>query len=97
MDEFKRWTNSHGFTHVEVSDGTLRMERESKQELISALSEDFDVFYPLRVVVVTAALLLFRDSYPAPPDFKAMATPIGPTGAITISFSLIGSRRGTLN
>jgi phosphosulfolactate synthase len=43
VDEFKRWVKGHGFTHVEVSDGTLRMERESKQELISALAEDFVV------------------------------------------------------
>ncbi|MDX6553416.1 MAG: phosphosulfolactate synthase [Gaiellales bacterium] len=43
VDEFKRWVKSYGMTHVEVSDGTLRMERESKQELISALTEDFVV------------------------------------------------------
>jgi phosphosulfolactate synthase len=43
VDEFKRWTQSYGFTHVEVSDGTLRMERESKQELIRALTDDFVV------------------------------------------------------
>jgi len=43
VDEFKRWAKGLGFTHVEVSDGTLRMERESKQELISALTEDFVV------------------------------------------------------
>jgi phosphosulfolactate synthase len=43
VEEFKRWTRSHGFTHVEVSDGTLRMERESKQALISALAEEFVV------------------------------------------------------
>ncbi len=43
VDEFRRWTARYGFTHVEVSDGTLRMERESKQELISALAEDFVV------------------------------------------------------
>jgi phosphosulfolactate synthase len=43
MDEFKRWITSYGFTYVEVSDGTLRMERESKQELIRSLAEDFVV------------------------------------------------------
>src|SRR5690349_17460717 len=43
VDEFRRWTRSHGFTHVEVSDGTLQMERESKQELISSLAEEFVV------------------------------------------------------
>ena len=43
VEEFKRWSTGYGFTHVEVSDGTLRMERESKQELISALAEDFVV------------------------------------------------------
>jgi phosphosulfolactate synthase len=43
VEEFRRWNQDVGFTHVEVSDGTLRMERESKQELISALAEDFVV------------------------------------------------------
>jgi phosphosulfolactate synthase len=43
VDEFRRWTRGHGFTHVEVSDGTLQMERESKQELISSLAEEFVV------------------------------------------------------
>jgi phosphosulfolactate synthase len=43
VDGFKRWAKGLAFTHVEVSDGTLRMERESKQELISALTEDFVV------------------------------------------------------
>ena len=35
--EFRRFVSSHGFTHVEVSDGS------SKLELISALSEEFVV------------------------------------------------------
>ncbi len=43
VDEFKRFIRAHGFEHVEVSDGTLRMERESKCELISALAEEFVV------------------------------------------------------
>jgi phosphosulfolactate synthase len=43
MDDFRRWVTGHGFTHVEVSDGTLRMERESKQELIRSLAEEFVV------------------------------------------------------
>jgi len=43
MDEFRRWVTMQGFTHVEVSDGTLRMERESKQELIRSLTDDFIV------------------------------------------------------
>src|SRR5437763_7079316 len=43
VDDFKRWIKGYGFTHVEVSDGTLRMERESKQELIGALAEEFVV------------------------------------------------------
>ena len=43
VGEFKRWSTGYGFTHVEVSDGTLRMERESKQELIAALAEEFVV------------------------------------------------------
>ena len=43
VEEFRRWNHEMGFTHVEVSDGTLRMERESKQELIRALAEEFVV------------------------------------------------------
>ena len=43
VEEFRRWNQDVGFTHVEVSDGTLRMERESKQELISTLAEEFVV------------------------------------------------------
>jgi phosphosulfolactate synthase len=43
VDEFKRWVQGFGFTHVEVSDGTLQMERESKQELIRSLTDDFIV------------------------------------------------------
>jgi phosphosulfolactate synthase len=43
VEEFRRWNHEMGFTHVEVSDGTLRMERESKQELIRSLAEEFVV------------------------------------------------------
>ena len=43
VEEFRRWNQDVGFTHVEVSDGTLRMERESKQELIRSLGRDFVV------------------------------------------------------
>jgi phosphosulfolactate synthase len=43
VEEFRRWNQDIGFTHVEVSDGTLRMERESKQELIRSLARDFVV------------------------------------------------------
>ena len=43
VDEFKRWTSGYGFTHVEVSDGTIQIERESKLELISALAEEYVV------------------------------------------------------
>jgi phosphosulfolactate synthase len=41
--EFRKFVSSHGFTHVEVSDGTLQVERSSKLELIGALSEEFVV------------------------------------------------------
>ncbi len=43
VEEFRRWSSAHGFTHVEVSDGTIELERESKLELITALSQDFIV------------------------------------------------------
>jgi phosphosulfolactate synthase len=43
VDEFRRWIDHFGFTHVEVSDGTIQIERESKLELISTLAADFVV------------------------------------------------------
>jgi phosphosulfolactate synthase len=43
VDEFKRWTQGFGFTHVEVSDGTIQIERDSKLELIASLAEEFVV------------------------------------------------------
>jgi phosphosulfolactate synthase len=43
VDEFRRWSSHNGFTHVEVSDGTIQIERDSKLELISALSTEFVV------------------------------------------------------
>jgi phosphosulfolactate synthase len=43
VEEFKRWTGGFGFTHVEVSDGTIQIERDSKLELISSLAEEFVV------------------------------------------------------
>ena len=43
VDEFKRWTQRLGFTHVEVSDGTIQIERDSKLELIASLAEEFVV------------------------------------------------------
>jgi phosphosulfolactate synthase len=43
VGEFRRFVSGHGFTHVEVSDGTLQVERGSKLELIGALAEEFVV------------------------------------------------------
>ena len=43
VDEFRRWSEANEFTHVEVSDGTIQIERESKLELIASLAEDFVV------------------------------------------------------
>ena len=43
VDDFRRWTAGYGFTHVEVSDGTIQIERDSKLELISSLAEEFVV------------------------------------------------------
>jgi phosphosulfolactate synthase len=43
LDEFRRWTSEHGFTHIEVSDGTIDLERGRKVELIASLAEDFVV------------------------------------------------------
>ncbi len=40
VDEFRRFVERFGFTHVEVSDGTIQLERDSKLELIAALGRD---------------------------------------------------------
>jgi phosphosulfolactate synthase len=43
LDEFRRWTSEQGFTHIEVSDGTIDLERGRKVELIESLAKDFVV------------------------------------------------------
>ncbi len=43
IDEFKRWLTSTGFSHVEISDGTIEIPRERKLELIADFARDFTV------------------------------------------------------
>jgi phosphosulfolactate synthase len=43
LDEFKRWLQHHRFSHVEISDGTLDIPRETKLELITDFARDFTV------------------------------------------------------
>jgi len=43
LDEYKRWLNELGLTHVEISDGTIEIPRERKLELISDFARDFTV------------------------------------------------------
>ena len=43
LDEYRRWLVEHGFTHVEVSDGTIDLPREQKLDLIAELANDFVV------------------------------------------------------
>jgi phosphosulfolactate synthase len=43
LGEYRRWLLRHGFTHVEVSDGTIELPREQKLELIAELAKDFVV------------------------------------------------------
>ena len=43
LDEYRRWLSENGFSHVEVSDGTIELERERKLELIAELGQDFVV------------------------------------------------------
>ena len=43
IDGLVAWLRELGINHVEVSDGTLQVERSSKLELIGALSEEFVV------------------------------------------------------
>ena len=43
LDEYKRWLQGLGFTHVEISDGTVDIPRERKLELIADFARDFTV------------------------------------------------------
>jgi len=43
VDEYKRWLQDLGLTHVEISDGTVEIPREEKLELIADLARDFTV------------------------------------------------------
>ena len=43
FDEYKRWLQSLGLTHVEISDGTVEIPRERKLELVADFARDFTV------------------------------------------------------
>ena len=43
LDEYKRWLQELGLTHVEISDGTIDIPRERKLELIAKFARDFTV------------------------------------------------------
>jgi phosphosulfolactate synthase len=43
LDDYRRWLADHRLSHVEVSDGTIRLPRERKLELVAELAEDFVV------------------------------------------------------
>jgi phosphosulfolactate synthase len=43
LEEYRRWLSENGFSHVEVSDGTIDLPREQKLELIVELAQDFVV------------------------------------------------------
>ncbi len=43
LDEYKRWLNELGLTHVEISDGTIDIPRDRKLELIADFARDFTV------------------------------------------------------
>jgi phosphosulfolactate synthase len=43
LDEYKSWLAAHGFTHIEISDGTVDIPRERKLELIADFARDFTV------------------------------------------------------
>ncbi|HEY5099439.1 MAG TPA: phosphosulfolactate synthase [Gaiellaceae bacterium] len=43
LDEYKRWLQSLGISHVEISDGTIEIPRERKLELIQDFAKDFTV------------------------------------------------------
>jgi phosphosulfolactate synthase len=43
VDDYKRWLQELGLTHVEISDGVIELPRERKLELIAELARDFTV------------------------------------------------------
>jgi phosphosulfolactate synthase len=43
LDEYRSWLTQKGFTHVEVSDGTIDLVHGRKLELVSELAKDFVV------------------------------------------------------
>ena len=43
LDEYRSWLIEKGFTHVEISDGTIDLPHERKLELIAELARDFVV------------------------------------------------------
>jgi phosphosulfolactate synthase len=43
LDDYKRWLNELGLTHVEISDGTIDIPRDRKLELIADFARDFTV------------------------------------------------------
>jgi phosphosulfolactate synthase len=43
FDQYKRWLQELGLTHVEISDGTVEIPRERKLELIADFARDFTV------------------------------------------------------
>src|SRR5204863_7946713 len=43
VDDYKRWLEELGLTHVEISDGTIEVPRERKLELIADFARDFTV------------------------------------------------------
>jgi phosphosulfolactate synthase len=43
LDEYRRWLQELGLTHVEISDGVIDVPRERKLELIADFARDFTV------------------------------------------------------
>ena len=43
LDDYKRWLQQLGLTHVEISDGTIEIPRERKLELVADFARDFTV------------------------------------------------------
>jgi phosphosulfolactate synthase len=43
LEDYKRWLEALGLTHVEISDGTIEIPRERKLEMIAEFARDFTV------------------------------------------------------
>lgn len=60
VDDYRRWVNDLGLTHVEVSDGIVEMAHEDKLALIRSMATDFTVLSEVGSKDSTAVVAPYR-------------------------------------